>query len=207
MSQVTVYGFPNSTYVRTARMALEEKGVAYDHEPLPPHSPEIEALNPFGRVPAFRHGALILFETIAIGCYVDEAFDGPPLRPKDGTARARMLQWVSAYLDSTYPATIPLILQRLVVPSQGGTPDEGAVTEALPKVRRQLEIFDGALGDSPWLAGAEFSLADMFLAPLVFYLGAMPEGGTLRANLGNLGRWYDAVAERDSFAATAPPTG
>ena len=94
MSHVTLYGVPVSTYVRSARMALEEKGVAYDLEPLAPHSPEIDALNPFGKVPAFRHGELILFETIAIGCYVDETFDGPPSRPKDGPARARMLQWM-----------------------------------------------------------------------------------------------------------------
>lgn len=170
-------------------MALEEKGVAYDLEPLAPHSPEIDALNPFGKVPAFRHGELILFETIAIGCYVDEAFDGPPLWPKDEPARARFLQYMSAYLDNTYSAVFPLILQRLVVPNRGGTPDEGVIAGAVPRALRQLEIFDGALGDSPWLAGAEFSLADMFLAPMVFYLGVMPESGKLLGNIGDLNRW------------------
>ena len=164
-------------------------------------------MNPFGKVPVFRHGALTLFETIAIGCYVDEAFEGPPLRPKDGPARARMLQWMSAYVDNTYPALFPLVLQRLAVPGRGGTPDEDAVARAVPEARRQVEVFDGALDDGAWLAGAEFSLADILLAPMVFYLGAMPEGETLLANLGNLGRWYDAVAERASFAATTPPNG
>ncbi len=206
MSQVTLYGFPASTYVRTARMALEEKGVAYDLEPLAPHSPEIDAINPFGKIPAFRHGELTLFETIAIACYVDEAFDGPPLQPKDGPARARMLQWMSAYVDNTYPALFPLVLQRLVVPGRGGTPDEGAVAEAVPKARRQMEVFDGALDDSPWLVGADFTLADLLLPPMIFYLRMMPESETLLGNLGNLKRWYDAVAERASFAATMPPT-
>ena len=46
----------------------------------------------------------------------------------------------------------------------------------------------------------------MFLAPMVFYLGVMPEGGSLLGNIGDLNRWYDAVAERTSFTATMPPT-
>ena len=204
MSDVTVYGIPASTYVRTARMTLEEKGVAYDLQPFPPHSPEIDALHPFGKVPAFRHGDLTLFETIAIGCYVDDAFDGPALQPKNGNARARMLQWVSAYIDNTYPAMFPLVYQRLVVPTQGGTSDEDVIAEAVPKVRRQLEVFDGALADAPWLAGDDFSLADMFPAPMVFYLRIMPEGESLLAGIGNLGRWYEVVAGRQSFGATVP---
>jgi glutathione S-transferase len=53
---VTLLGDGRSSYVRTARMGLAEKGVKYTHEPYRPHTPEIDALHPFGRVPAFRDG-------------------------------------------------------------------------------------------------------------------------------------------------------
>ncbi|CAN0623120.1 protein of unknown function [Burkholderia multivorans] len=53
---VSVFGDSRSTYVRTVRMALEEKGVAYTLQALPPHSPEVLAHNPFGRIPAFCDG-------------------------------------------------------------------------------------------------------------------------------------------------------
>ena len=56
MANLEIIGFPQSTYVRVARMACEEKGVAYDLRPAPPHSPEVLAIHPFGKIPAMRHG-------------------------------------------------------------------------------------------------------------------------------------------------------
>jgi glutathione S-transferase len=58
MANLEIIGFPQSTYVRVARMACEEKGVAYDLRPAPPHSPEVLAIHPFGKIPAMRHGDL-----------------------------------------------------------------------------------------------------------------------------------------------------
>ncbi len=151
MTDVTLYGIPGSTYVRTARLALEEKGVAYDIEPYGPHSDEINALQPYGKVPAFRHGDVALHEVVVIGCYVDAAFDGPPLRPKDAKALGRMHQCISLYNDEGYAATVPIVIQRLVVPRNDGTPDEALIEEHVPKARRFLDIMDGELdGTRGW---------------------------------------------------------
>ena len=99
-----------STYVRTARLALEEKGVDYDLEEfnfIADGMPaEHLARNPFGKVPAFSHGDTVLYETVAIARYVDEAFDGPALQPGDAEGRARMVQ-ASAIVDNyAYPSAI-----------------------------------------------------------------------------------------------------
>ena len=56
MTDVKLYGFPQSTYVRTARLACEEKGVAYEIVPSQPDSSENLAVHPFGKVPAMSHG-------------------------------------------------------------------------------------------------------------------------------------------------------
>ncbi len=205
MADVTVYGFPGSTYVRTARLALEEKGVAYDIEPFAPHSDEMNALQPYGKVPAFRHGDVKLHETAAIGCYVDAAFDGPALRPKDAKALGLMHQCISTYNDMGYPSTVPIVIQRLVVPRNDGTPDEAVIEEHVPKARRFLEVMDGELDGNAWFAGSEYSLADMFPAPMVFYLSLTPEGEKMLPAFKNVGRWFEAVSARPSFAATMPP--
>ena len=89
MTDVVVYGFPGSTYVRTVRLALEEKSVAHEVEPLARDGDEIKPLHPFAKIPAFRHGAMVLYETLAICAYVDAAFDGPALQPPDAGARRR----------------------------------------------------------------------------------------------------------------------
>lgn len=207
MTDVVVYGIPLSTFVRSVRMALEEKGVRYDVEPLEPHAEKLNALHPYGKVPAFRHKDVSLFETLAICSYVDEAFPGPALAPKDAAGRARMLQWIGAYNDNFYPATVRLVIQRLVVPMKGGTPDEGAIRDSLPSMEKSLAVFDRAVAGGPWLAGNAFSLADMFPAPMVFYLKMTPEGEQALSRFKNFTRWYEKVAARPSFKATEPKFG
>jgi len=100
----TVYGMPYSVYVRAVRLTLAEKGVPYrlvEVDVFAPGGPPQEHLarHPFGRMPAFEHGAVKLYESGAIERYVDEAFDGPRLQPDGPAARARMNQATSV-LDS-----------------------------------------------------------------------------------------------------------
>ena len=99
-----VFGEPYSVYVRTVRLALEEKAVNYELVPVdvfasggPP--PEHKARHPFGKIPAFEHAGFRLYEAGAITRYLDEVFPGPRLQPEDARGRARMNQIISI-LDS-----------------------------------------------------------------------------------------------------------
>lgn len=56
MTDVELFGARQSTYMRVAWMTCEEKGAPYLIRPAMPHSPEIKAMHPFGRIPAMRHG-------------------------------------------------------------------------------------------------------------------------------------------------------
>ncbi len=182
--------------------------VGHEVEPLAPGSDEIKALHPFAKIPAFRHGDVMLFETLAICAYVDAAFDGPALQPADAEARARMFQWISVFNGYVYrPMVTNIVIQRLVVPRRGGEPDEARIKGALPDVRHRLGLFDGALSESDGLAGTEISLADLFLAPAVFYLSMTPEGQEMLPDFTHVGRWHEAIQQRPSFAATAPSGG
>jgi len=205
MSDVIVYGVGASTYVRTVRLALEEKGVTYTHEPLVPQSDEMKALHPFGKVPAFRHGDRVIAESLAISTYVDEVFEGPPLRPAEPGPQAVMHEWISLYIDDMYGPMGPgLVIQRLVVPARGGTPDEDMIAKAVPVVRGHLVMLNETLTERPWLAGGALSLADMYFAPMVFYFHMIPEGETLLDGLDGVAHWYEAISGRDSFTATEP---
>ncbi len=205
MSDVTVYGITLSTFVRTVRMALEEKGVAYKVEPVRPHSDEINALHPFGKVPAFKHGNVTLCETVAIGTYIDDVFDGPALVPADAIARAHMHKWISLYNENGAPIMGPsMVIQRLVRPMMGEEPDEERIAEAIPKIRKCLEVFDGALAGKDWLVGDSLSLADLFPVPMIAYIHMTPESDELLKGLVNFNRWYDAIAARESFKNTIP---
>jgi glutathione S-transferase len=206
MADVTIYGFAFSTYVRTARMACAEKGITHDLEPIEPGAPSHLKLHPFGKMPAFKHGDFLLYETSAIGAYVDEAFDGPALQPADVKERARMRQWLSVTSDYCYQSIIRgLVIPRFVHPTRGIPVDENAIKAALPKIEGHVGILDGALEGREYLVGQALTLADLMLFPIVFYLSQTPEGGPMLSKAGNLKAWYERMNARPSAAATLPP--
>ncbi len=93
----TLYGAPYSTYTRSAIMALVAKNIDYRFETVDIFAPAAremgyQAIHPFMKIPALRHGDFTLYETGAINRYVDEAFPGPSLQPDDARLRARMNQ-------------------------------------------------------------------------------------------------------------------
>jgi glutathione S-transferase len=71
MAKIQIIGVPQSNYVWVVRMACEEKGVPYDLVPARPHSPEVDAIHPLGKIPAMRHGDIALCESKAIASYID----------------------------------------------------------------------------------------------------------------------------------------
>lgn len=213
MGDPIVYGPGFSTYTRSARLALEEKGVAYHLEEInilegAGQTPEHLARQPFGKVPAFEHDGFRLYETAAIMRYVDEAFDGPALQPADPKFRARMTQ-VSNILDSYgYPAIIgAVVMQRLVTPLLGGTPDETVIEGAKERVETTVRALEEILDGNPYLAGDALSLADLHLIPIYDYFAKTPEGEKLLAGTPNLQRWWQSVSTRPSVAKTAPQLG
>ncbi len=201
MADVKLYGIKLSSYVRTCILALEEKGVSYELVENAPNSPEQLEHHPFGKVPAFRHGNVHLFETLAICRYVDQGFDGPGLVPADPADGARAVQWASALIDYIYPSLVrDILIQRLVVPMQGGKTDEAVVAAAAKVVDGYLAILDDALAKSDYLAGGSYSVADMFYLPPLANFRQLPEAKLLD-NRANLRAWYDRCAQRPSAKA------
>ncbi len=206
MSDLTIYGVPQSSYVRTVRMVCEEKGVSYEVSPLRPGSEENLALHPFGRVPAMQHGDLHLYESSAIARYVDEVFPGPSLVPSTPLERATMERWISTINSYLYDDLVRRYVLAYVFPKGAdGKPDRAAIEAALPNMRRDLHLVDKGLAGSDWLAGKTLSLADLFIAPILSYVGMFPEGAAFLADCKNMQRVGAAMMERPSFQKTAPP--
>jgi glutathione S-transferase len=202
---LTLIGDGRSNYVRTVRMALVEKGLAYTHVSAPPRSPEVYAVNPLGRVPAFRDGEIAYFETSAIVRYLDEAFDGPSLLPGTIRDRATCEQWVSAIKDYYYSAIIRrYALAHLLARGPDGKIDRAMVDGALAEIPTLLAPLDAAYGGRDFLVGNAVSMADLFLAPMLAYLERMPEGPALLEPVPNVRRGLAAMKARASFRETEP---
>jgi len=96
MSEITLWGFDGSTYVRTIKMLLAEKGVTqFKQVPLnvlegEPKNPEHLERHPFGKVPVVDHDGMRILETTAIARYLNDVLPGKSLIPATAKDRARM---------------------------------------------------------------------------------------------------------------------
>jgi len=206
---VHLHNYRYSVYGRIARMALAEKGVAYEPVEINPFVEDLPAsylaLNPFGRVPTLVHDGFVVFETAAITRYVDEAFPGPALQPDAVGDRARMAQ-IIAIIDSYgyQPLVRQVFSYRVFRPRQGAPADEQAIRDGLQASPRVLQSLEGLADEADFLLGDRISLADIHLAPMIAYFAQAPEGADLLARYRKLAAWWDRLAVRPSMVATDP---
>jgi glutathione S-transferase len=206
MATLEIIGNPASTYVRVARMACEEKGVTYDLKPALPHSPEVDAIHPFGKIPVMRHGDYELCETKAMATYLDRAFPGPKLIPDDPRAAAETEKWVSIINTMVDPVWVRRYNFGYIFPKTAdGKPDRAVIDAALPELHRQAEILDRGLAKTGSFSGNGFSFADINLMPILFYTQKFPEGAEIVNSSKNLKAFYERNAQRASFKNTDPP--
>lgn len=205
MSKVQIIGVPQSTFVRTVRIAAEEKGVPYDLVPVPPQTPEVLAIHPLGKIPAMRHGVFELCESKAIATYFDRAFSGPRLIPEDAAGAACVEQWVSLMNSGFQLAFGPYVASYLFPGSADGSPDRTRIAGVLDKVEQALSVIDHGAAATGCLVGESFTLADMAALPTLLYLNDLPESGAMIAARPALAAYIERHGARPSVKATTPP--
>jgi glutathione S-transferase len=206
-SRPIVFGAGYSVYVRIVRLALEEKGVAYELDEVDIFADggpaqDYRLRHPFGKIPAFEHGGFRLYETAAITRYVDEVFPGPALMPATPEARARVSQ-IIAILDSYAYRT--WVWDIYVERTDSREPDETKISDALPRAETCLTAIEDLMqGDEYFLASAP-TLADLHAAPMIALFRRAPEGERMLGAHPRWTRWWDHMNQRPSMAATLPP--
>jgi glutathione S-transferase len=143
------------------RWALEEVGQPYEVRLVSFKAMKETAhrkLHPFGQIPTYEEGDLVLFESGAIIFHIAECHPG--LLPDDANARARAITWMFAALNTVEPP----IVEREQAPYQER--DKPWYEERLPmiedRVRARLDDLSSRLGDADWLDGA-FSAGDLLM--------------------------------------------
>jgi glutathione S-transferase len=204
MGKPIVYGADYSVYVRIVRLVLAEKSIDYELVPVDVFAAEgIPAWylehHPFGRIPAFEHDGFRLFEASSIARYVDEAFDGPALQPKDPRGRARMNQIIGMLDAYAYRSMVwDVAVERL----ENTPPDEALIASGLSQASTALQTFSSLKAPGLWLLGDQLTLADLHAAPIIGYFVKVAEGQKLLAEFADIRDWWTRIAARASFART-----
>lgn len=173
-----IHGSARSRAIRTLWMTFE-LGIPYEHIDLLPRSPgtrtpEFLALNANARVPAIEDDGFVLTESMAINLYLARKHKSP-LYPADPRNEALAWQWSLWETDR---------LDRQVVNYANATTgpeaqhNQAVANANWAEIVPALDVLNAALGKSRWLAGAEFSVADLNVA------GALYRGLSM-----DLGRW------------------
>ena len=140
------------------RWALEEAGLAYRERQLDDaqrRAPEYLALQPFGKVPAYREDGIDVFESGAIVLFIAERHG---LLPREPAARERAKAWMFAALNSIDPDIIALgDIDHFAAREAWAIARRPALVESL---LRRLEAVAADLGRRDYLVGA-FSAADV----------------------------------------------
>ena len=175
------------------RWALEEVSQPYDVRLLSfkaMKEPAHLALHPFGQIPTYEEGDLVVFESGAIVLHVAERHPG--LLPKNENARARAIAWMFAALNTVEPPIVELGMAKIL---EG---NESWYEQRLPllkdRVRKRLGELSDRLGDAEWLDG-EFTAGDLLMVSVLLRL----QGWGMVEEFPNLSAYVARGAARPAY--------
>ncbi len=188
--------------------------------------PEYLKLNPNAVVPTLVDDGTVIIESTVICEYLDDAYPEPRLRPADAVGRARMRLWTKQLDEGVHAATsvvssaIAFRYQKLAAGMEAleefhkKMPDpvkrerswenitKGAESrffaQAVKRFDKLLADIETTLSSAPWLAGEEFSLADIGYAPYVTRLDHL-QMQFLWDKRPHIPMWYDRIRERRGY--------
>ena len=197
-----LYGNPMSTCTRKVLMTMGEakqpfEMITRDFAKGEHKSPEHMALQPFGQVPAIDDDGFHLYESRAIIRYLDQKFDAH-LAPKDLKAHALMEQWISIETSDFAPYAMKYVYQYMFHPMRGLPTDMAEVAKGKEGLEKVLPVMEKQLSSTAYIAGNEFTLADIGFLPYLEYLVATP-GKELLANYPKVSAWWAKCSERPTW--------
>ena len=192
-------------------------------------TPEYLKINPRGLVPVLVHDGIPVCESTVILEYIEDVFFEKPLRPETPLGAARMRMWTKVPDEGLHTACASVTYAASFAHQLRNHHDKADWEKRLAKLpdraraQRQRQIFDmgfdapfvkdavllhdkvlkdmnTALDDNEWLAGAQFSLADIAMIPYVTRLDRLGLD-EMWAQRPSVARWFEAVQARPSFAS------
>ncbi|KAJ3681927.1 hypothetical protein LUZ60_014500 [Juncus effusus] len=210
MATVTVYGPPLSTAVSRVLACLFEKDVEFKLSPVDMakgqhKSSDYLKLQPFGQVPAFQDELTTIFESRAICRYICDKYSDKGTQnlmgKKEGglLARASVEQWLEAEGQTFNPPSSALVFQLAFAPLMGLKQDPTLIELNEAKLSKVLDVYESRLGESQFLAGDEFTLADLAHLPNGHILVEKSEKRGLVMERENVKRWWEEISARPAW--------
>ena len=201
MSKIIIWGRKSSVNVQSVLWCLEELDLSFSRIDAGftygvVTTPVFLKMNPNGKVPVLIDGdGPAIFEAGAILRYLATQYAVGPFWPKAPAARAAVDKWAEWAKINFANRFISDVFWPVVrtPPSQRNYP---AINSALSSIEKELAIADKVLATCAYLAGDDFSLADVQLGHCLYRYYDID---VVRAELLNLRRYYDLLSKRPAF--------
>ena len=199
---IKVFGNPMSTCTRKVIMTAKETGTPYELQTIDfgkgeHKQSEHMSRQPFGQVPTIDDGGFTLYESRAICRYINEKAGGK-LIPTDLKSRALMEQWISIETSNFTPHAMKFIYHHVFQRAQ--TPE--TMEAATKGLETAVKTMDQALVKSTYLAGSDFSLADICFMPYIDYAMNSPAKDIFTRNT-HFASWWGRISERATWMEIA----
>jgi len=161
---------------RSARSlwALEELGVAYEHNPMPTTDAKSAAhlkLNPNGHVPVLEDDGVVLWESMAINLYLADRYGKNSLWPADAAGHAEAYKWSFWAMTEVEPHLLTILRNRVMAPPENR--DEKAAQAAVEALKAPLNALEESLKGKEYLLGKNFTIADLNVAAVMSWIPMM----------------------------------
>jgi glutathione S-transferase len=191
---------------RIARWMLEEVGQPYqtvllDYADL--KAPAYLAVNPMGKVPALRHGDMVITECAAICAYLADAFPEAGLVPPPGLARGAYFRWLFYAAGPVEAAVTNRALNVEVPAGREKMVGYGSFADV-------MDVLENAVSGTEYLAGDAFSAADVYLGSQIGFglrFGSMEKRPAFETYFARLASRpaYIRASEIDDALIASPP--
>ena len=198
---IKLCGFRLSNYHNKVRIALIEKGVAFEEDAAvrPSQDEGYLALSPMGKVPYLEVDGTRLCESEVILEYLEEAYPQKPLLPKDPLARAKVRELVAVM-----ELHVELVARRLYAGLFAGAPlSDGAKQSVEKDLAKGIGAFKSLVKFDPFIAGHELTVADCAAAvhlPLITLATKAAYGRDFLAEIPQIAPYLKMLGERPAFA-------
>ncbi|KAL3527383.1 hypothetical protein ACH5RR_012039 [Cinchona calisaya] len=194
-------GCPQRVLVCLIEMGVEFEVVHVDLETGEHKNSEFLLLQPFGQVPVIEDGDFRLFESRAIVRYyaTKHANHGPNLLGSTLEEKALVDQWLEVESHNFNDMVYALVLQIEVLPRMGERTDLKLVQNCVEKLDKVLDVYEERLSKTKYLAGNEYTIADMCHLPGIRFL--MTDGGLghLIRERKNVNSWWNDISNRPAW--------
>ncbi len=179
-----LYAHPFSSYCQKVLIALWADGTEFEYRMLdqehPENMDELKQRWPFGLFPLLVDDGETVVETTPIIEHLQARHPGPNRWIPDGEV-GRRVRFLDRFFDLYVMSNMSRPVFDAIRPE--GSKDPFGVEQAMTGLRTAYDWIEANLGDGPWAAGADFTLADCAAAPSLFYADWVEEIGPQRPKL------------------------